>query len=34
MNHALGAYGEDMAAEYLKNKGVRILERNYRTNHR
>ncbi|MBI2264061.1 MAG: YraN family protein [Armatimonadetes bacterium] len=28
---ALGASGEDLAAEYLQGKGFRILSRNYRT---
>ncbi|OGM91472.1 hypothetical protein A3A20_02785 [Candidatus Wolfebacteria bacterium RIFCSPLOWO2_01_FULL_45_19] len=26
----LGTYGEDKACEYLKNKGYKIIERNYR----
>ena len=29
----IGAIGEDLAAEYLKNKGFSIVERNYRTHH-
>lgn len=28
--HALGALGENAAAEYLRRRGYRILERNYR----
>lgn len=29
----IGAVGEDLAAEYLKNKGFSIVERNFRTRH-
>lgn len=29
----IGAIGEDLAAEYLKNKGFSIVERNFRTRH-
>ena len=29
----IGAVGEDLAAEYLKNKGFFIVERNFRTRH-
>jgi putative endonuclease len=30
-SHDLGKKGEDLAAEYLKNKGYRILKRNWTT---
>ena len=29
----LGAIGENLAAEYLKNKGFSVVERNFRTRH-
>ena len=32
--HELGKLGEDLAAEYLINKGYRILERNWRSGHK
>ena len=30
MDNSLGIWGEDLAAEYLENKGYRILQRNFR----
>lgn len=33
-SHSLGKEGEDMAAEYLREKGCLILERNWATGHR
>lgn len=32
--HELGRIGEDLAVEYLINKGYRILERNWRSGHK
>ena len=29
--HMIGKIGEDVAAKYLKQKGYRILERNFRS---
>jgi putative endonuclease len=31
MDNRSGPFGEDFAAEYLKGKGFRVLERNYRS---
>ena len=33
LRHELGARGERLAAEHLERRGLRILERNYRTRH-
>ena len=32
--HELGKLGEDLAVDYLVNKGYRILERNWRSGHK
>lgn len=33
-SHSLGKTGEQLAADYLRDKGCRILERNWSTGHR
>jgi putative endonuclease len=33
LRHQLGARGERLASEHLERRGLRILERNYRTRH-
>lgn len=33
-SHSLGKKGEQLAADYLRDKGCRILERNWATGHR
>lgn len=34
VHNELGKWGEELAADYLERKGMRILERNWRSGHR